>query len=211
MIDSSLYAAFFLAALMLCVSPGPDMMFIVAMGGRGGPRAGVLAALGVGCGALVHVFAAMLGLSALFLAFPTLYHVLRWVGAAYLLYLAVKAFRDRAPLGEDEGTIGSAGPSRWRAFGQGMLTNLLNPKVILFNIAFLPQFVRPAMGHVPVQFLLLGLTMVLIGLAVDTSVGLLAGRLAALLRRSARTARALNVLSGTIFGGLAVRLVAAPK
>ncbi|WP_030245781.1 LysE family translocator [Streptomyces sp. NRRL S-350] len=211
MVDSSLYAAFFVAALLLCVSPGPDMMFIVAMGGRGGPRTGVLAAVGVACGALLHVLAAMLGLSALFLAFPTLYYALRWAGAAYLLYLAVKTFRDKAPLDGEEGRAGSPAPSRWRAFGQGMLTNVLNPKVILFNVAFLPQFVRPALGHVPVQFLILGLTMVLIGLAIDTSVGLLSGRLAALLRHSRRFARGLNIFSGTIFSGLAVRLLAAPK
>ncbi|MFJ5901875.1 LysE family translocator [Streptomyces sp. NPDC093064] len=212
MVDSSLYAAFLVAALLLCVSPGPDMMFLVAMGGRGGPRTGLLAALGVGCGALVHVFAAMLGLSALFLALPTLYYALRWIGAVYLLYLAVKAFRDRSPIGADEGEAGcGGGPSRWRAFGQGALTNLLNPKVILFNVAFLPQFVRPALGHVPLQFLILGLTLVLIGLAVDMTVGLLSGRLAAVLRRSNRVARGLNIFSGSVFTGLAVRLVTAPK
>lgn len=92
-----------------------------------------------------------------------------------------------------------------------MLTNLLNPEVVLFNVAFLPQFVRPALRHVPVQSLVLGLTMVFIGLAVDMSVGLLSGRLAALLRRSNRVARRLNIFSGTIFSGLAVRLVAASE
>lgn len=211
MVDWSLYTAFLVAALTLCVAPGPDMMFIVAMGGRGGPTAGALAALGVACGALVHVFAAMLGLSALFLSFPTLYYALRWIGAAYLLFLAVKALRDRSPLGGGQDDADSPAVSRWRAFGQGMLTNLLNPKVILFNVAFLPQFVSPALGHVPLQFLTLGLTMVLIGLAVDMTVGLLSGRLAALLRRSTRVARGLNIFSGTVFTGLAVRLIAVPK
>jgi threonine/homoserine/homoserine lactone efflux protein len=207
MVDLTLYAAFLLAALALCLAPGPDMLFIVAMGGRGGPRTGVLAAVGVGCGALVHVLAAMLGLSALFVTLPTLYHVLRWIGAAYLLHLAVKAFRDRSPLGDAEGEAGpAAGPSRRRAFGQGMVTNLLNPKVILFNVAFLPQFVSPQLGHVPFQFLVLGLTIVVMGLAVDCTVGLLSGRLGSVLRRSHRVARGLNIFSGTVFTGLAVRL-----
>jgi threonine/homoserine/homoserine lactone efflux protein len=206
-VDLGLYLAFFLAAFALCASPGPDMLFIVAVGGRGGPVSGLLAALGVATGALVHVIAAMLGLSALFLAFPPLYHVLRWVGAAYLLYLAVKAFRDREPLGGGE--PGHRPMSRWRTYGQGAVTNLLNPKVILFNIAFLPQFVRPE-GNVPLQFLVLGLTLVLVGLAVDATVGLLAGRLGAVLRRSARVARGMNVFSGAVFTGLAVRLVASP-
>ncbi|MFD3498839.1 LysE family translocator [Streptomyces sp. NPDC058676] len=209
MVDMSLYAAFLVAAFALCVTPGPDMMFIVAMGGRGGPTAGVMAAFGVACAMLVHTVAAALGLSALFLTLPTLYHVLRWVGAAYLLYLAVKAFRDRSVPGE-EGAAG-AGSGLRRAFWQGAATNLLNPKVILFNVAFLPQFVDPSLGHVQGQFLLLGFTIVVMGFLWDGFVGLLSGRLASVLRRSARLNRGLNVLSGTVFAGLAVRLVATPK
>ncbi|WP_105968912.1 LysE family translocator [Streptomyces geranii] len=212
MVDTSLYAAFLAAALALCVAPGPDMMFIVAMGGRGGPVTGVLAALGVAAGALVHALSAALGLSALFTTLPVLYHVLRWLGAAYLLYLAVKAFRDRSPLVTGENTPADPSePGRRRAFWQGAVTNLLNPKVILFNVAFLPQFVNPALGHVSWQLLLLGLTLVLMGLAVDSSVGLLSGRLSSALRGSRRIARGLNIFSGTVFTGLAVRLVAAPE
>ncbi|MGW3646336.1 LysE family translocator [Streptomyces sp. NPDC000878] len=214
MVDLSLYAAFLAAALALCVAPGPDMMFIVAMGGRGGPVTGVLAALGVAAGALVHAVSAALGLSALFTTLPVLYHVLRWLGAAYLLYLAVKAFRDRSPLATEEDSPsveGPSGPGRRRAFWQGAVTNLLNPKMILFNVAFLPQFVNPSLGHVSWQLLLLGLTLVLMGFAVDASVGLLSGRLSSALRGSRRIARGLNVFSGTVFTGLAVRLVAAPE
>ncbi|GGL89190.1 lysine transporter LysE [Streptomyces fumigatiscleroticus] len=210
MVDMSLYTAFLVAAFLLCVSPGPDMMFIVAMGGRGGPAAGVMAACGVACAMLVHAVAAALGLSALFTALPLLYHALRWVGAAYLLYLAVKAFRDRALPGGGGGAAKGAGLRR--AFWQGAVTNLLNPKVILFNVAFLPQFVDPSLGHVPGQLLLLGFTIVVMGLLCDSAVGLLSGRLASLLGRSARVNRAVNVLSGTVFTGLAVRLVASsPK
>jgi threonine/homoserine/homoserine lactone efflux protein len=118
-----------------------------------------MAAFGVACAMFVHAVAAALGLSALFLTLPTLYHVLRWAGAAYLLYLAVKAFRDRSVPGE-EGAPARSGMRR--AFWQGAVTNLLNPKVIL-------------------------------------------------LRRSARVNRALNIVSGTVFTGLAVRLAASPK
>ncbi|MGW2831066.1 LysE family translocator [Streptomyces sp. NPDC001286] len=203
MVDMSSYAAFLVAAFALCVTPGPDMMFIVAMGGRGGPRTGVLAAAGVACAMFVHTVAAALGLSALFLSLPALYHALRWAGAAYLLYLAVKAFRDRGVVVEEGG---AAEPGRRRAFWQGAVTNLLNPKVILFNVAFLPQFVAPGLGHVREQFLVLGLTITVMGFAVDGSVGLLSGKLASLLRRSRRVARGLNIFTGTVFTGLAVRL-----
>ncbi|WP_225837705.1 LysE family translocator [Streptomyces sp. NK08204] len=205
MVDMSLYAAFLVAAFALCVTPGPDMMFIVAMGGRGDPLTGVTAAVGVACAMLVHTVAAALGLSALFLTLPTLYHVLRWAGAAYLLYLAVKAFRGAAGTAEEE-----AEPHRGRrrAFWRGAVTNLLNPKVILFNVSFLPQFVNPGLGHVREQFLVLGVTLTAIGLIVDGSVGLLSGRLASLLRRSRRVTRALDLFSGTVFAGLAVRLAA---
>ena len=203
MVHMSSYAAFLVAAFALCVTPGPDMMFIVAMGGRGGPRTGVLAAAGVACAMFVHTVAAALGLSALFLSLPALYHALRWAGAAYLLYLAVKAFRDRGVVVEEGG---AAEPGRRRAFWQGAVTNLLNPKVILFNVAFLPQFVDPGLGHVREQFLVLGLTITVMGFAVDGSVGLLSGKLASLLRRSRRVARGLNIFTGTVFTGLAVRL-----
>jgi threonine/homoserine/homoserine lactone efflux protein len=207
MMDTSLYAAFLVAAFALCVTPGPDMMFIVAMGGRGGPSAGVTAAVGVACAMAVHAVAAALGLSALFLTLPTLYHVVRWAGAAYLLFLAVKAFRGGSvPAGAD-----GSGAGRRRAFWRGAVTNLLNPKVILFDVSFLPQFVNPELGHVREQFLVLGVTITVMGVLVDGSVGLLSGRLAALLRRSRRVARGLDLFSGTVFAGLAVRLAASPK
>jgi threonine/homoserine/homoserine lactone efflux protein len=208
MVDTSLYAAFLIPAFALCVTPGPDMMFIVAVGGRGGPVTGVAAAVGVACAMLVHAVAAALGLSALFLALPALYEALHWAGAAYLLLLAVKAFRgDGGPVEE----AAAPGNGRRRAFWRGAVTNLLNPKVILFNVSFLPQFVNPSLGHVREQFLLLGFTITAMGVLVDGSVGLLSGKLAALLRRSRRVARGLDYFSGTVFAGLAVRLAAAPK
>ncbi|MGV4985351.1 LysE family translocator [Streptomyces sp. NRAIS4] len=209
MVDTSLYAAFLIAAFALCVTPGPDMMFIVAVGGRGGPLTGLAAAVGVACAMLMHTVAAALGLSALFLTLPTLYEVLHWAGAAYLLFLAVKAFRgDGGPVETEEA---APGHGRRRAFWRGAVTNLLNPKVILFNVSFLPQFVNPALGHVREQFLVLGFTITAMGVVVDGSIGLLSGKLASLLRRSRRVARGLDYFSGTVFAGLAVRLAAMPK
>ncbi|MGW2824408.1 LysE family translocator [Streptomyces sp. NPDC001443] len=208
MVDTSLYATFLVTAFALRVSPGPGMMSIVAMGGRGGPTAGVMAACGVACATLVHPVAAALGPSALFAALPALYHVPRRAGAGYLSHLAVKAFRDRSAPGA-EGAPG--GPVLRRAFRQGAVTNLLNPKVILFDIALLPQFVDPELGHVPEQLLLLGPTIVTMGFVVDGPVGPLSGKLSALLRRSRRVARGLDVFSGTVFTAPAVRPAASPR
>ncbi|GHH24099.1 LysE family translocator [Streptomyces rubradiris] len=128
---------------------------------------------------------------------------------------AVRAFRgDGEPAGAgpapDEGAGPKAGPARRRAFWRGAVTNLLNPKVILFNVSFLPQSVTPALGHVQEQFLLPGRTITAMGLLVDGSVGLLSGGLAALPRRSRRVARGLDCFSGTVFAGLAIR-PATPK
>ncbi|MER6071747.1 LysE family transporter [Streptomyces sp. NPDC001817] len=109
------------------------------------------------------------------------------------------------------GTESAPGNGRRRAFRRGAVTNLLNPKVILFNVSFLPQFVNPALGHVREQFLVLGFTITAMGVVVDGWVGLLSGRLAALLRRSRRLARGLDYFSGTVFAGLAVRLAVAAK
>lgn len=210
-VDGPLYAAFLVAAMLLTITPGPDLMFVLVTGIRGGPRVGIVAVLGVAAGLVVHTVAAVLGLSALFSALPPLYAALRWCGAAYLVYLAVSAFRDRAvlpsPATPADGSAASVPPPRqWRAFRQAVVTNVLNPKVILFNVAFLPQFVNPSMGHVGVQFLVLGLTFIGLGLVVDGSVALAAGRVGSVLQRSRRFTRALNVVSGTVFAGLAARL-----
>ncbi|MEU0442312.1 LysE family translocator [Streptomyces sp. NPDC006186] len=170
----SSYSAFVVAALVLCVTPGPDMLFVIAMGGRGGPAAGVMAALGVGLGALVHAVAVAVGLAALFTAVPVLHHVLRWAGAACLCHLAVKAFRDRSHLdGHTGGTATSSGVGRAEPLRQGMVTNLLNPKVILFNVAFLPQFADPESGSMTWQLLALGITLVVIGLCGIADIALL--------------------------------------
>ena len=210
MIDVSLYAAFLVAAFVLVIIPGPDMMLIIALGARHGPTAGFMAALGVAGGLAVHTAAAALGLSALFTYVPVLYHVLRWAGAAYLVVLAIAAFRDRGVVADEAPTdpacVVPSRKERWRCFRQALITNVLNPKVIIFNVAFLPQFVNPAMGNIAVQLLILGATLVLIDLSIDGPLGLAAGRLGQVLRRQ-RFARVLNVSCGAIFTALALRLV----
>lgn len=209
LITASVAAAFCLAALVISLIPGPDLLFITATGLASGPRAGVLAAVGMSAGLVVHTTAAALGLGALLQAFPTAFNVVRIVGAVYLVYLAISSFRaaraDQADLAEGE--AGRRLSSR-RIFGRALLTNLANPKVIAFYLAFFPQFIDPARGNVTAQFFILGALFIVVGLSVDASAGLLAGRLGDFVRSRPSVQRWLHRLSGTIFAALAIRLAA---
>lgn len=212
MVDASLYMTFLVAAFVLVIIPGPDMMMILTLGVRYGPTAGFMAALGVSIGLGVHTAAAVLGLSALFTHVPALYNGMRWAGAAYLAYLAIKAFRDRGDLLQvkevetDQVTTLETRTPHWRCFRQAAITNVLNPKVIFFCVAFFPQFINPARGDVGLQLLILGATLVAVDLLIDGPIGLAAGRLGRVLQRQ-RIARALNIGCGTLFAGLALRLI----
>jgi threonine/homoserine/homoserine lactone efflux protein len=204
-VDPDLLAAFLLSALLISIAPGPDMVFVVASGIRLGPRAGAAAAVGVSGGMLIHTAAAVAGLSALIQSSAAAFELIRWVGVAYLLWLAVSALRGSGPaLGE-----GAADGERslLRVGRQGAITNLLNPKVILFFLAFLPQFVDPSRGPVALQLLILGIGFAVVGLLVDASVGVASGRLGRRLASSARVSGLLDRLAALVFVGLAVRLV----
>jgi threonine/homoserine/homoserine lactone efflux protein len=198
--------AFIPAAIALNLTPGADMMFCLGQGLRGGPRAGMAANFGIASGAMVHVAVAGLGLGALVAATPWIFDVVRWVGVAYLLYLAVGALRSRAlPVAPDM-TVKTS-----RAFREAFIVNLTNPKVILFVLAFVPQFVNPANGLILVQFLIFGVIMSIGGLLVNGFVGVFAGSVGKRLAASAGFARGLGFVSGAIFVGLAVRLAMLEK
>jgi len=181
------------------LTPGPDMLFCLATGLRGGSRAGFLAALGAATGEVIHITAAALGLAAIFHAAPLLFDAVRLVGACYLIFLGLSALRNRNRHLDDRVPPGT------HAYRRGIATNLLNPKMALFTIAFLPQFVDPAAGSLAVQFLVLGACFVALEIVVDGTVGLVAGRLAHLFRRR-RVRRNLNVVAGSIYVGLGARL-----
>lgn len=202
--DPSLYAAFVLAALLISLAPGPDMLFIAANALARGRRAGVVAASGVSTGLAIHTVAAAFGLGALLQAAPAALDVVRLVGAAFLLYLAVTAWRARDPL-ELRGTRPR---SMRRVYLMAALTNLANPKVVIFYLAFFPQFLATgtAAWSAMVQFLVLGATLIVVGFAVDASTGLLAGWMSERVLRRRSFQRWLSRVSAAIFGGLAVRL-----
>jgi threonine/homoserine/homoserine lactone efflux protein len=204
MLPDPLTLAFFMAAVLaLNLTPGPDMLFCFANGVSQGRAAGAVAAFGIGAGTLVHTVAAALGLAGLLLASPLAFDIVRYTGAAYLVWLAWKTLR-AAPLG----TSGTAPAPRslWRVFAQGAVTNVLNPKVALFFLAFLPQFIDPNAGPVALQVVVLGMLINLSGTLINLVVGAGAGGLGSLLARNPTIARVQQYVTATIFLGLAARL-----
>ncbi|WP_135449831.1 MULTISPECIES: LysE family translocator [Tabrizicola] len=198
--------AFIPAALALNLTPGADMMFCLGQGLKAGRRAAMAANFGIALGGMVHVTLAALGLGALVAAHPAAFEAIRWLGVGYLAWLAVGALRASPFAGEVAVVHAPAG----RVFLQALAVNLLNPKVILFILAFLPQFVNPARPMLP-QFLMLGAVFSLGGLLVNGAVGLFAGSIGQRLARSAGLARWLSRISATIFGALALRLALMPR
>ena len=201
--NASLLAAYLVTIAVLIALPGPDMLFALATGIKGGSRAGFFAAVGAALGEVVHITAAAVGLAALFRAAPLLFDVMRFAGAAYLLYLGVQTWRARNEPPTAGARAGAAGARR--ALWRGALTNLLNPKMALFTIAFLPQFVDTARGHVALQFLVLGACFVTLEIVVDGTVGILAGKFGRVLERR-RAAKSLHIASSGIFFGLGAKV-----
>ncbi len=201
-----LLALYVAAVFLAMIAPGPDMMFVLATGMRGGARGGLLATLGVASSEIVQIAAVAAGLSALFAEVPVAFTVLRLAGAAYLLYLGVQALRSA----RRGGALGDAAPgtrvSARYAYLRGAITNLANPKSVTFVVALLPQFVDRGAGHVPVQFAVLGAIFVAFEILIDGTVGLAAGRVGGWLARRRRARQALDAGSGTIMVALAGRL-----
>ncbi|THF93499.1 MAG: LysE family translocator, partial [Sulfitobacter sp. SK025] len=191
MVDPLTILAFVPAALALNLTPGADMMFCLGQGMRFGPKAAIAASAGISLGGMVHVTLAGLGLGAVVSALPWAFDVIRWIGVTYLLWLAVQTWRSDA-------TAQTAKVAPKSAFRSGLIVNLTNPKVILFVLAFVPQFVVPEAGPVLMQFMVLGLVLSLGGFLINALVGVFASGLG---RRLTRGGRALRWISSGIFRG----------
>jgi threonine/homoserine/homoserine lactone efflux protein len=193
-----------MAAVTLLVIPGPAVLYIVARSVDQGRAAGLASVCGVHVGTLVHVAAAALGLSALLVSSATAYDTVRWLGAAYLVWLGVRRL-----LARDQDTAAAAGPDTRRAglgriFAQGVVVNVLNPKTALFFFAFLPQFVDTSRGSVPFQVVVFGVAFVVLGLLSDGAYAVAASTGAGWLRRRPGVARASRLVSGGILISLGV-------
>jgi threonine/homoserine/homoserine lactone efflux protein len=197
---------FAVACVVLNLVPGPGMMFIIAHGIAGGRRAGVIAATGMASGTVAHTVAAALGLSALLRAAPFALDAVRIGGALFLLYLAVSVFRSTRKTTSQPIRMGVLSSVK-RTYVSAVLTNLANPKVVLFYLAFVPQFITPGGWPVSVQILVLGAVLIVIGLVMDSVVGITAGACSNLLMRRPAFQRWLRRLSAAVFGGIALRLL----
>jgi len=188
-------------AIALNLTPGPDMTFVLAQAAHRGTRAGIAAALGIGAGTIFHMTLAAFGLAALFAAWPLAFDIVRYAGAAYLVWIAVGMLCHPPHLSAPGATH-----SVHTAFRQGVLTNVFNPKVAIFFIAFLPQFVVQGAGPAWLQILVLGICFDISGTLVNCAVAFGSGRLATRLRHNPLIGKILGWISASVMLGLAVRL-----
>lgn len=205
MTDFTYWILFFSAALAISISPGPDLLYILSRTITSGRNVGMASSAGVGTGALVHVTAAALGLSAILATSVVAFSIVKYVGAAYLIFLGIKSFRSVGISIElyDQNTLRV---SPWDAFKQGMLVDILNPKAAIFFMAFLPQFVRPEIGAVSLQLLVLGVLVILVGLIVEFSYIFLAAKITRFLSSNKAISFWLDRVFGSILIGLGIRL-----
>ncbi len=206
--DPQTLAAFFATALFLAVVPGPDNVFVLTQSALRGKRAGLWVVLGLCSGLLVHTGAVALGVAALFERSRLAFDLLKYAGAAYLLYLAWQSLRAPAmAVASGEGERSGAG----RLYLRGIVMNLTNPKVSIFFLAFLPQFVDKQAGSVTLQMLALGATFILATALVFGALALSAGAVGQRFARSARAQRWMSRAAAAVFAGLAAKLAAAQR
>jgi threonine/homoserine/homoserine lactone efflux protein len=197
------FGAFLLACLALNLTPGLDTFYILARSGREGRAVGFAAALGINAGCVVHTAAAVLGVSAVLMTSALAFSVLKYLGAAYLVWIGLRMLLSRTAARTPAKTRGQG---MGAAFRQGLLTNVLNPKVALFYLAFLPQFVSPQAGHPPLALLVLGASFIGTGLTWSLVLALLGGRIHRLLLARPRLGGWMDRFCGAVLLGFGLRL-----
>ncbi|MEO1200615.1 MAG: LysE family translocator [Pseudomonadota bacterium] len=203
MIDPATLITYLLVLLGFVFIPGPAVLLTVARATSSGTKAGLATGLGIAVGDLIHTMLAVIGLSAIILASATLFTIIKYLGAAYLIYLGIRAILERAPAGLD---IVSPRFTAGRAFRQAVILEVLNPKSALFFLAFLPQFVVPENGMVALQLTTLGILFVLMGLLSTVVFALGAGGIGTFLRHNPVVLRWQGKVVGSIYCALGVRL-----
>lgn len=203
MLDAASFGIFLAAAFVLAVVPGPGMLYVLARTVQGGRRAGLLSTLGTALAGMVHSLAAAIGISALLASSAVAFSLVKWAGAAYLIYLGLRTIFERSPATEPERGHPEASPVSRGVLAQGFITEVLNPKTALFFLAFIPQFINPA-GNAFLQFVLLGFVTTLLTSGADLVVVLAAAPLSMALTRNRRLHLVQRFASGGTLVGLGV-------
>lgn len=203
MIGTETFLTFFAASLLLGIAPGPDNIFVLTQSALHGRKAGITVTFGLCTGLIFHTIAVALGVAVIFQTSALAFSILKYLGAAYLVYLAWQAFRATVEKIENNSNNDY---SLSKLYRRGIFMNITNPKVSLFFLAFLPQFADPKTGSVPLQIFTLGAVFILATIIVFGSVALLAGTISEHLNRSGKFQIILNRLAGTVFLGLAIKL-----
>jgi threonine/homoserine/homoserine lactone efflux protein len=203
------YWLFLATAIVLILTPGQDTFFILGRSLAGGRAAGIAAALGISAGSVIHTFLAALGLSALLATSAYAFMAVKLVGAAYLIYIGIRALVSRSNGLSGEDSCGAEDGRRWDAFRQGIVSNLLNPKVALFFLALMPQFIEATSTHKVAAFLALGLSFVTLGAIWCVILAIAAAGLRGAFLRRPSVGHVLNKVAGVLFIGLGIRLATA--
>jgi threonine/homoserine/homoserine lactone efflux protein len=201
----SYWLLFFSTVFAINISPGPDLIYVLSRTIAQGRKIGIASSIGTCTGAIVHIFAAALGISAILATSAVAFSVVKYIGAIYLIFLGIKAFL--APSGNID-FLNNNKPrvTTWIAFKQGVLVDIFNPKAAIFFMAFLPQFVRHDLGHPAYQIIVLGLLVILVAIFVDVLFILIAGQTTKFFRSNQKISMFLNRALGSIFIGLGIRL-----
>ena len=208
MLELQTIVMFVTASTLLALAPGPDILFVLTQSMSKGSRSGIVIALGLCSGLIFHTTAVALGVAVIFQTSALAFSLLKFVGAAYLLYLAFMAFKDasKSKLESSKSRL-----SLVSLYKRGILMNITNPKVSIFFLAFLPQFTNPEVGNITGQIFTLGALFMLSAFVVFTLISLLAGRVGAWFSKTKNGEKILNRVSGTIFAALAVKLAFTSK
>lgn len=202
--DLANISMFILASFLLCLAPGPDNIYVLTQGITKSKTAAVVTTLGLTTGLIIHTSAAALGISVIFQTSELAFNVVKYVGAAYLLYIAYQAFKYRnEPL---DLSVQNSSSELKKLYVKGFIMNILNPKVSIFFLAFLPQFVNPQMGNIPMQMIILGLIFMVLTIVVFSSIGVAANLLSSKLLQKPSIVKYMNILTSFVLVSLGIKL-----
>lgn len=204
MIELSNLYMFIAASFLLCLAPGPDNIYVLTQGMTKSKKAAIITTLGLCSGIVIHTLAAALGISVIFKTSEIAFNIVKYAGAAYLLYIAYQAFKYRnEPL---DLSVQDSSSELKKLYIKGFFMNVLNPKVSIFFLAFLPQFVTPANGNVPMQMITLGVVFMILTVLVFSSIGVAGNMLSSKLLEKPSIVKYMNILTSFVLGALAIKL-----